>query len=45
MTRRPSRVDLLGIAVMIALVALAIGQYLGWLDGPPPVLAPGRTGP
>jgi len=37
---RPSwRVALVVVGVMMALVAIA--QHLGWLAGPPPLLAPG----
>ncbi|MGB7217231.1 MAG: hypothetical protein WBD07_00345 [Vicinamibacterales bacterium] len=39
MSRQSRRVALIAVGVLMALVA--IGQYLGWLDGPPALLAPG----
>jgi hypothetical protein len=39
MSRQSRRVALVVVVVLIALVAIA--QHLGWLAGPPPLLAPG----
>ncbi len=36
---RLTRVDLVGVALLIGL--LAIGRYFGWLSEAPPLLAPG----
>ena len=39
MSKRSKRIAL--ILVGIAMVLLAVAQYVGWIAGPPPLLAPG----
>jgi hypothetical protein len=39
MSKQSQRVALIVVGVLMALVAIA--QHLGWLAGPPPLLAPG----
>ena len=39
MSKQSQRIALILIGVVMLLVAIA--QHLGWLSGPPPLLAPG----
>jgi hypothetical protein len=39
MSKRSKRIAL--ILVGIAMALLAVAQHLGWIAGPPPLLAPG----